>query len=55
MLYFYKPKYNTVYGPFETEEDRDEKMNEEGGVMVLFDHEPTEEEKTQATIEMSRL
>jgi hypothetical protein len=50
MLYLLKPKYNQVY-ECKTDSQKDDVINQEGGVFVVYDHYPTEEERHDAVIE----
>lgn len=44
MFYFYKPKYDFLYGPYDTIEEAKEDFNIEGGTAQFYDHEPSDEE-----------
>ena len=44
MFYFYKPKYDFLYGPYDTIEEAKEDFNSEGGTAQFYDHEPSDEE-----------
>jgi len=42
-FWLYKPKYSAIYEAY-TEEEKEEIMNREGGVICIFDHMPSSEE-----------
>ena len=47
MIYLLKPKYNQVY-ECENEAEKDNVINEEGGVFIIFDHYPDANERFEA-------
>jgi hypothetical protein len=47
MFYLYKPKYNALYGPFNSMEEAQKVGDKLGGIMKFYDHEPSIDEKMQ--------
>lgn len=46
--YFYKPKYDALYGPYDSIEQRQEDFDAVGGTVHFYDYEPSGQEMNQA-------
>lgn len=48
VFYFYKPKYDALYGPYNSVEEREEDFDIEGGTAEFYDYKPSDQEMKQA-------
>lgn len=51
MFYFYKPKYDALYGPYDSMEEAKNDFCKEGGTAKFYDSKPTEEEMKQEQLD----
>jgi len=55
MFYFYKPKYDALYGPYDSMEEAQNDFDKEGGTAQFYDHKPTEEEMKQEQLDYFKI
>lgn len=51
MFYFYKPKYDALYGPYDSMEEAKNDFCKVGGTAQFYDGEPTDEEMKQEQLD----